>query len=194
MNKQVSSDQNTFETYFYTEHEEDKYYSLYKELISAFGCGYLGYVYEDIKKGIRIGFTTNPDWQNEYIGQHLIDKCHLWNTVKKHFLNTDTNFFILPWAMAQPESHQQNDIMLYRKEKGIQPNGISFCTKTVEIREYIALSPLEKEPNFLKHISNNVELIKKQALGFRRISLDAIKRNHLLKSLTDDVLDHELLK
>ena len=133
----------TLKSYCHNEKSSEIFYSIFIKAAKSFGCNYIGYVYEDVLKGIRTGFITNPDWQKQYLGQGVIEKCHLWNAVKEHFINTNVQNYILRWEDIIAKNAYQKDIALYRQEMGIG-NGVSFCTRLGNVREYLAFFPRGK--------------------------------------------------
>lgn len=168
-----------FDTYYYNDQQIKIFYTLFRECSKFFGCYYMGYIFEDLLTKTRVGFNTNPDWQREYISNHLVDICHLWREVANYYTSTDKQHLILPWAMVKPETSKQKEIILYREEMGIGQNGISFCTKNNRLREYLYFAPEKKENCFLKYVSLNIPLIKKCCRQFRESS-----RNHQINIKT----------
>ena len=156
-----------FKTLFYSDEDKENFYLAMQDFTKQFGCFYLGYFVENLEKGIRIGFTSNPDWQDDYVGNHLIDQCHLWNNVVNQFILLDRNFLIFPWDTVKPEKEIEKDIMLYRSEKGIGNNGISFCSQNGILREYFAVAPENHVPNFRQYVSKNISLIHNHINIFR---------------------------
>lgn len=65
-----------FRNIYYNDLQRAKFYNLYRDCAHAFGCYYMGYIYEDHVNKTRFGFTTHTDWQEAYIGNHLIEECH----------------------------------------------------------------------------------------------------------------------
>ncbi len=169
-----------FKTYYFQDTDLEKFYAAFRECVKVFGCVYMGYIYEDLSQNARIGFVTNPDWQKEYIGKHLIDDCHLWQSVSKYFVETNKESLILPWAMVKPQTSKQKDIVLYRSEKEIGENGISFCSRTKQGREYFCFAPEKNEHRFLKYVSTNMEIIRQYGSLFRKISYQSIPKKIIL--------------
>jgi hypothetical protein len=138
-----------------------------REMHHFIGCSYLGYFAEDLRHGRRLGFASNPDWQSEYVGAQLIEDCHLWKAVTNQFIETNREFLVFPWECVSPLTSREKDIHLYRAEKDIGTNGISFCTQRDGIREFFALAPDSKCPNFVGHVTKNLPLIKRHLELFR---------------------------
>lgn len=147
------------------------FYSSHRDCAKSFGSYYMGYILEDLNEKTRIGFTTNPDMQSAYIGNHLIDNCHLWKEVTKYFSNSDGKNLILQWSMIKPKTSIQKDIILFREEHGIGQDGVSFCSNMGRFREYLYFAPEKNETRFLKHVSLNIGIIKKHGHKFRQLSL-----------------------
>lgn len=166
----MDNTKNIFTTYYYSDQHINIFYSLYRECSKTFGCFYMGYILEDWFTKTRVGFTTNPDWQREYIENSLLDVCHLWKAGQDFYENTDHQHLILPWMYVQPQTSQQKDIILFREEMGIGQNGISFCTKNSRWREYLFFAPDKNGKNFLKFININIPLVRKCCRKFRDIS------------------------
>lgn len=165
MNREARKPQLT--TVHYTDPQIELFYRSMRDLSYSVGCSYLGYFVEDLRHGRRMGFASNPDWQAEYVGARLIEDCHLWKTVTDQFIETGREFLIFPWECATPATAREKDIYLYRSENDIGSNGISFCTQRAGIREFFAIAPDAKCPNFLDHVSNNLSLIKHHIGIFR---------------------------
>lgn len=178
-----------FETFYYTDQDKEKFYSMFMQCMRAFGCGYIGYVYEDTLNKSRLGFATNPDWQKEYIGSHIIDDCHLWNAVSKHFVNTTANNFILYWEDTNPNTSRQKDIRLYRMDNGIGKNGISFCTRINAVREYLAFAPENNRPQFLSHLSTRMDLVRQCCSLFRSKSYSYMQETDGENSILTSTLE-----
>lgn len=159
-----------FKTFFFNDEELEVFYSHYRECAKIFGCYYMGYIYEDLNSKSRIGFTTNPDLQKQYIGNRLINHCHLWKEVINYFERSNAPNFILQWPMIKPTTSIQKDIILYREELGIGQDGISFCSNSKNAREYLYFAPEKNETRFLKHVSINLKLIKSIGHTFRNLS------------------------
>ena len=141
-----------------------------KDFTNHFGCFYLGYFVENIEKNIRIGFTSNTDWQNEYIGNNLIENCHLWKTVINQFLAQEKNHLILPWETVSPSTKLEKDISLYRSEMHIGYNGVSFCSKNKNLREFFAIAPEKNTKNFITNVAKNHSLIRQHVDVFRKFT------------------------
>ena len=124
---------------------------------------------------MRVGFSSNPDWQNEYIGNSLIDDCHIWQTVVTQFIQSKKEHLILPWEVSSPSTSLHKDIMLYRQEKHIG-NGISICSQDESSREYFALCPMINDKNFLKHAIANMFTVKYNLMKFRKIRINAFDK------------------
>ncbi len=151
----------------YQDAQIQKFYNSMRDLAHSVGCSYLGYFVEDRRNGKRMGFASNPDWQSEYVGAGLIEDCHLWRTVTDQFIETGREFLIFPWECAAPITSKERDVHLYRSENDIGANGISFCCQRNGIREFFALAPDAKCPNFLEHIAKNLSLIETHIRVFR---------------------------
>lgn len=156
-----------FKTHYFNDSELETFYSHYRNCAKTFGCFYMGYIFEDLNKQSRIGFTTNPDWQSEYIGNHLVDNCHLWKEVSNYFSQENMPHFILQWQMVKPDTSLQKDIILYREELGIGQDGISFCSNNGNTREYLYFAPERNESRFIKHVNLNMDMIKRVGSDFR---------------------------
>ena len=156
-----------FSTVYYSDDEIASFYLVLNELMKEFGCSYLGYVFEDLKIKKRVGFSSNPDWQSEFVGNHLIDSCHLWKTVVNQFVERKQSTFILPWDTVKPKTSLEKDILLFRGDHYIGENGISFCTQKNNSREYLAFAPEKNDPEFVKYVSKNINLIKCKVNIFR---------------------------
>lgn len=150
-----------FKTMYYTDEDRNKIYKIMRDVTKNTGCIYLSYVTENMETGYRMGFSSNTDWQNEYIGDHLIDHCHLWKSVLSQFIKQKRNFLILPWETTSPTNSIEKDILLYRQEKHIG-NGLSFCSQNKIFREYFAIAPETNSHNFLYHVSANINNIKQK--------------------------------
>ena len=176
-----STDQSAFACLDYTDDTKARFYQSLRKASNQFGCRYVSYVYENTDNSMRIGFTSNPDWQREYIDNHMIDHCHLWNTVSRYFIETNRSSLILPWDTAKPNDKHQKDIILCRDEMDIGRNGISFCTQSEGKREFLAFAPDLREPNFAYHLMNNLESVRDIAGIFRAASQQAVanKEEHV---------------
>lgn len=170
MNKKIN-----FNTTHFTDDQIASFYLNYRECAEKFGCFYMGYIFEDLNKQSRIGFTTNPDWQSQYIGNHLVDSCHLWNAVLNYFYQSDNPYFILQWKMIHPATPLQKDIILYREELGIGQDGISFCSKHNNTREFLYFAPEKSETKFMQYVNSNLDVIKSVGKNFRRAAKNIIK-------------------
>ncbi len=157
-----------FEAVFYTDIQIEQFYRSMRELSRQLGCTYLGYFVEDLKKRTRLGFASNPDWQREYVGERLIEQCHLWKNVNDQFIETKRDFLVFPWDSVGAKSSREKEICLYRTENGIGANGISFCSRGGSVREFFAIAPDTKNPSFLHYVSKNMDLIREQIQMFRQ--------------------------
>lgn len=166
-----------FKTIYYPDQDRNNFYLALQDFMKQFGCYYLGYICENTEKKVRIGFSSNPDWQNEYVGNHLIDDCHLWKSVVNQFILLNRKFLILPWETVKPTTYREKDIALYRADLDIGNNGVSFCTQNRKIREYFALAPDINTPNFVEYVSKNVAIIKKHIGIFRTTTLKYLKNS-----------------
>lgn len=178
MNTQID-----FKTTCFNDENIEKFYLHYRDCAKLFGCFYMGYIYENLNTKSRLGFTTNPEWQSEYIGNHLVDSCHLWNAVSNYFLQTDNKHFILQWKMIKPETSFQKDIVLYREEIGIGQDGISFCSNSGQSREFLYFAPEKNETAFMKYVSKNINIIKNIGKDFREASRKLILNNSTLQDV-----------
>ena len=159
----------TLDTIYYTDPQIEQFYRSMKELTQHVGCTYLSYFVEDLSNKRRIGFASNPDWQREYMGAKLIDNCHLCRTVNDQFVKTERKLLIFPWESVAAITPLEKEICLYRAENGIGANGISFCSQYKGIREFFAIAPDNKNPNFLYHVSKNITLVRRQLIMFRKV-------------------------
>ncbi|HVV67418.1 MAG TPA: hypothetical protein VHE99_00025 [Gammaproteobacteria bacterium] len=174
-------EQAAFKTFFYNKADQEQFNSIFIECSKSFGCNYMGYIYEDLASESRLGFNTNAKWQQEFIGQQLINNCHLWNTVCGYFINSHTNQFILPWEYAKPKSSLEKEIALYRGEFGIGNNGISFCNRFSNSREFFFFAPGNDNKKFLQVILKNLSIIKQYLATFRKLSLESVTNNDIIK-------------
>lgn len=153
---------------WYSDTTVEQFYRSLRKFHQTIGCTYLAYFVEDLGRNIRMGFASNPEWQREFVGDNLIEGCHLWNAVKNQFINSDKGALILPWDTVTPKTSLQKDIHLYRIEKDIGVNGISFCTRQGSIREYFALAPDLSHPSFVSRVSKHIGLVKEELGLFRK--------------------------
>lgn len=166
-----------YKTNFYNDLEKQQFFLALKEFSKEFGCYYIAYLCEDIIKKTRVVFTSNPDWQQIYIENHLVEECHLWKTVVNYFIKTQEKHFILPWEVVKPEISREKDVALYRREIGIGDNGISFCLQNIRYREYFAFAPEINTTNFVKYVCANIGLIKKNVPIFRKAFARELNKN-----------------
>lgn len=165
-----------FTTQFYNDRDMECFYLSLGRLMTNFGCSYLGYVVEDTCAGARIAFTSDPDWQDEYVGNHLIDHCHLWRACINNFEYTNRRYFILPWDTVKPYDSVSKDIYLYRKERNIGNKGVSFCQRTPRYREFLAISPGDDDGMFIHSITSNINFIRNELLTFRNRTYKYLKK------------------
>lgn len=151
-----------------------EFFRSYRQMASAFGCYYMGYILEDIDTRKRAAFTTNVSWGHEYLDNY-IDSCHLWNEVQNFYNKSGKDALILPWETVSAQTNLQKDIVVRREELGIGSNGISFCKKLGNKKEYYYFAPEKGHNSFMRHVGDNVELIKKEILTFRNASIDALE-------------------
>ena len=163
-----------FEHYFYSDDHKSTFYRALGDASKLFGCQYISYVYENPTENIRMGFSTNPDWQRQYIAESLIDDCHLWKSVLKFFVNTNRMAYVLPWETAVPETERQQEILCTRDQFDIGRNGVSFCTQSHEKREFLAFAPATCEKKFAKYLVANMDGVRKIASLFRAATDDAL--------------------
>jgi len=157
-----------FRPYSLSDSEQEKIYSIHRELATNYGVYYLSYFCEVNAFKIRIYHTSNPDWQEEYIKNDLIKSCHLYKAAS-HLINVSKNprRIILPWETVPPISSLQKEIYLLRCEKGVAANGISFCHKTSSMTEFIAVAPEHKDKNFLLRLSNHIPEFRRYLVALR---------------------------
>ena len=103
------------------------------------------------------------------------------NQVQDFFDNSSLSYIILPWSTIPTSTTLQKDILLRREELYIGQDGISFCKKKDNLREYYFFAPELKQNRFLKYISDNLEIIKPEINVFRKDSFAQIK-NHAKKA------------
>lgn len=167
-----------FHNLFHNEETLLKFFNSYREMIKNVGCFYMGYLLEDRESFVRAGFTTSEEWGKEYLNIH-INHCHLWNQVQKFFNESSLNSFILPWSTVTDTTSHQKDIVLRRAELNISSDGISFCKKLGNFREYYYFAPEVKQKNFLQYVTKNIELIKSEINIFRKNSINLINENKM---------------
>ena len=136
------------------------FYAILRDLHKKIGCTYLSYVSENKKTHERIGFTSDPDWGDAYVAQKLIESCHVWKGASS-LLNDDKNkSIIFPWELSKPKESKEVDVFLFREEKLIGNNGVSFCTQIGDAREFLAICPSINDKGFLLRVQNNFPDIK----------------------------------
>ncbi len=145
--------QRKFQNLSCSEDTQLKFFNSFRKMNHYIGCYYMGYILEDIESLGRVGFSTNMEWGKEYLANY-ISHCHLWNQVQKFH-----------------EGSRSTSLILY-----IDPDGISFCKKIGDFREYYYFAPELKERNFLEYVSNNINIIKSEINVFRKDSLTIINR------------------
>jgi hypothetical protein len=160
----------SFENRTFGEDDIDKIYTEFRRISEDTGAYYMAYVSEDLNLNIRCGFTSNPDWQKRFIGDNLIEDCHLWKEVTKEFIHLKKKSVILPWDTVRPETKKQKSILWERTDHEIGINGISFCATYNNIREYIAFAPGLNHQKFLLHLAKNMKSVRQAILIFRQIS------------------------
>ncbi len=90
----------------------------------------------------RLEFSTNPEWQQYYIGKGLINHCPLYaaTIIYPEKYQQDSFFFL--WSKITPDGNKQREIVGLRNEVGIA-NGISL---TRRFSCYQAMLGLGTEP------------------------------------------------
>ncbi len=166
----MNTDSSPFNHIDFSDEDKAAFYHTLRQAAFDFGCNYISYVYELPAEGLRVGFTSNPDWQHQYIDDKMINHCHLWQTVRSYFDKTHQSAFILPWDTVKPNDSLQKEMILYREEMDVGRNGISFCTQTTGMREFLAFAPSRSENNFTHHLANNMDTIREIAKSFRSAS------------------------
>ncbi len=170
----MSSEQQSLVSMDYAESDQLSFYGALRHSAVQFGCEYLSYVCEYPTLGLRFGFTSNPDWQKEYITKHLIDDCHLWKTVHRYFVQTQRQSFILPWETVRANTSCEKDIILYRDEMSVGRNGITFALQDGYKKEYMAFAPGGTDKQFVQRITSNIDSVRDIAAVFRDASGEAI--------------------
>jgi hypothetical protein len=165
-----------FQHVAYTDEHKARFYQTLKEAAKLFGCHYISYVYEEPRNGLRIGFSTNPDWEAHYMSYGLIHDCHLWKTVLKYFINTARPVYILPWDSVSPESEAERHVVHMRDSFNIGRNGISFCARNENKREFLAFAPgSQEEKGFAANLLNNMDSVRCYAKIFRDATQEALQ-------------------
>jgi hypothetical protein len=165
-----------FQHVAYTDEHKAKFYQTLKEAARLFGCQYISYVYEQPADGLRIGFSTNPDWESHYMSHGLIDDCHLWKAVLKYFINTNRPVYILPWDSVNPESDAEDHVVQMRDSFNIGRNGISFCAQNGTKREFLAFAPgAQEQQGFATNLLNNMDSVRTFAKVFRDATDEALQ-------------------
>ena len=151
--------------------------SEYKIINKRTGCYYMGYFIEDTRNLLRAGFTTNIEWAKEYLGEY-INECHLWPFVNNFFNDSTKNntSLVLPWSTIMPGKNIQKDIILRREEMYIGCDGVSFCQKKGDYREYYYFAPEFKQRRFLVHLTANLNVIRACVNVFRQGAFATIKK------------------
>jgi len=165
-----------FKNLFPAEDVQLKFFSSYRKMSNHIGCYYMGYILEDSESCFRAGFTTNKDWGSEYLENYIGD-CHLWNQVQNFYKKSGSSSLILPWLTVPASTSLQKDILLRREELYIGSDGISFCKKMGNLREYYCFAPEVKQKRFLEYISNNLDIIKLEINTFRKDSFNLINKH-----------------
>ena len=167
----------SFKPYFLLEEQRKLFYSVYNRLSFDYGVCYLSYFCENSSSNVRIAYTSNPDWQGEYIKKGLIQHCHLYKRAINLLGNSAENKVILPWETVPRLSKIEAEIDWFRYEKGIPRNGISFCEKNSSIREFIAIAPDRNDEKFLLRISEQLTQVKRKIFSLREIIKKSIEAN-----------------
>jgi hypothetical protein len=172
--------ENEFHHVAYTDEHRAKFFRTLSDAARLFGCHYISYVYEQPKEGLRIGFSTNPDWETHYMTHALIDNCHLWKSVLRYFVNTNRPVYILPWDSVKPDSSAEENVMRMRDSFNIGRNGISFCAQNGTKREFLAFAPGAKEQkSFTTNLLNNMSSVREYARIFREATKEALQATHV---------------
>lgn len=168
--------ENEFQHVAYTDEHKALFYRTLNDAAKLFGCHYISYVYEQPESKLRIGFSTNPDWEAHYISHSLIDDCHLWKSVLRYFVNTNRPVYILPWDSVKAETPEEKGVISMRDGFNIGRNGISFCSQNGVKREFLAFAPAaEEEPGFAKNLLNNMDSVRGYAKIFRDATAEALQ-------------------
>lgn len=170
-----SQSENEFQHVAYTDEHKAQFYKTLNEASRLFGCHYISYVYEQPADGLRIGFSTNPDWESHYMAHSLIDNCHLWKSVLKYFVNTNRPVYILPWDSVKPETEAEEAVIRMRDGFNIGRNGISFCAQNGVKREFLAFAPEVGQQGFAKNLLNNMDSVRQYAKVFRDATQEALQ-------------------
>ena len=167
-----------FRNIFFNEMDQEKIFRHFRKIAENTGAYYMSYLYEDFANQVRFAFTTNPDWSKTYVGDHLIDDCHMWLHVTKEFLSTDRNKYIFLWDTIKPETSKQRSIFFERTDHEVGVNGVSFCTKFNQTQEILGIAPDLKTPEFQRYISQNMNLIRSVIYDVREKIVSATIDNY----------------
>ncbi len=159
-----------FQSYIFKEEDIIKIYPFFRKISEDTGAVYMGYVSENLDLRVRHGFATNPDWQKRFISDNLIENCHIRKEVTNEFIYLKKNSLILPWETIRPETKKQKNVLWERTDHEIGTNGISFCEKYNNIREYVAFAPGLNHKKFLYYLAKNINLVRQTIFAFRQIT------------------------
>lgn len=169
-----------FLVYSINEDAQEKFFTIFRHLSKQIGCYYMAYVHEDLYLKRRASFATNPDWLKRYIGDQLINDCHLWLEVTKSFILTDKKHLILPWDSISPQNRKQKSILYERMDHEIGANGVSFCSENNGIVKYLAICPDLKNIKFQEHLSKNINAVRQATYQLRQLISE-----HTLKDFSE---------
>jgi len=151
--------------------EQNTLEDFYRNLENDIGCTYMFYIYEDMIRDRKIIYTSNWDWQNQLIGEKLINECPIFKAGSEA-LSSGQRSIILPWNSIHCKTSLEKEITLFRSEFNIA-NGIGISHANGVIREGIGLGADIYDSNFHHRLLENnliYKILRKaRALALRNI-------------------------
>lgn len=121
---------------------DKKLSELREKYLSQIYSNYMFFSLENKETRERLVYSTNLDWQSNYIDHKMIDNCPLYaaTVLSPRNYRLDRSFFL--WNQIIPEGKMQRDVIGVRAEHGIA-NGLSITKK---IGNYQAMLGLASDP------------------------------------------------
>src|SRR5436190_9874415 len=81
----------------------------YSKLENSIGCTYMFYIYEDMIRDRKIIYTSSSEWQDQLIGEKLINECPIFKAGTEA-LQFGNKSIILPWNSIQCKTSLEKEI------------------------------------------------------------------------------------
>lgn len=152
-----------------SEPAELQFYKIFRELQHTYGCTYMSYYESDtVKKEDIVGFFSDPDWGDIYTAEGMINNCALVRDGKSALEQNLNKNIVYPWDLAISQNAKERSVRDARKDFGIF-HGFSLSIKQDNTFKFFGMATEENNKNFIRHILNDIDNLKKQVVYMRRL-------------------------